>query len=160
MIELLLLAPEEAVDSVTDALIDELGALSASVEDADADTDAEQALFGEPGMPAPAGGWKRSRIVALFENDQAATDAGTLLLAQAWAKDVALVSMRPVAEQDWVRLTQAQFAPVQISPGFWIVPSWHEVPADAQRVTQAALLRTARLIMRGEVMVPGAAWPG
>ena len=134
MIELLLLAPEEAVETVTDALIDELGALSASVEDADADTDAEHALFGEPGMPAPAGGWKRSRIVALFESDQAATEAGTLLLAQDWAKDVALVAMRPVAEQDWVRLTQSQFAPVEIAPGFWIVPSWHEVPAGAQRV--------------------------
>ena len=134
MIELLLLAPEEAVETVTDALIDELGALSASVEDADADTDAEQALFGEPGMPAPAGGWKRSRIVALFENDQAATEASTLLLAQDWAKDVALVAMRPVAEQDWVRLTQSQFAPVEIALGFWIVPSWHEVPAGAQRV--------------------------
>ena len=32
-------------------------------------------------------------------------------------------------------------------------------PADPQRVTQAALLRTARLIMRGEAMVPGAVWP-
>lgn len=134
MIELLLLAPEEAVETVTDALIDELGALSASVEDADADTDAEHALFGEPGMPAPAGGWKRSRIVALFANDQAATEASTLLLAQDWAKDVALVAMRPVAEQDWVRLTQSQFAPVEIALGFWIVPSWHEVPAGAQRV--------------------------
>ncbi len=134
MIELLLLAPEQAVETVTDALIDELGALSASVEDADADTDEEQALFGEPGMPAPAGGWRRSRIVALFENDEAATEASTLLLAQDWAKDVALVAMRPVAEQDWVRLTQSQFAPVEISPGFWIVPSWHEVPAGAQHV--------------------------
>ncbi len=134
MVELLLLAPEDAVESVTDALIDELGALSASVEDADADTDAEQALFGEPGMPAPAGGWKRSRIVALFADERAATDAGTLLLAQAWAREVALVSMRPVQEQDWVRLTQSQFAPVEISSGFWIVPSWHEVPAGAQRV--------------------------
>ncbi|TXH49216.1 MAG: 50S ribosomal protein L11 methyltransferase [Burkholderiaceae bacterium] len=134
MIELLLLAPEQAVEAVTDALIDELGALSASVEDADADTDAEQALFGEPGMPAPAGGWRRSRIVALFENDEAATEASTLLLAQDWAKDVALVAMRPVAEQDWVRLTQSQFAPVEIALGFWIVPSWHEVPAGAQRV--------------------------
>ncbi len=134
MIELLLLAPEQAVETVTDALIDELGALSASVEDADADTDDEQALFGEPGMPAPAGGWRRSRIVALFENDEAATEASTLLLAQDWAKDVALVAMRPVAEQDWVRLTQSQFAPVEISPGFWIVPSWHEVPAGARHV--------------------------
>lgn len=134
MVELLLLAPEDAVESVTDALIDELGALSASVEDADADTDAERALFGEPGMPAPAGGWQRSRIVALFDDEQAATEAATLLLAQDWASDVALVAMRPVQEQDWVRLTQSQFAPVEISSGFWIVPSWHDVPAGAQRV--------------------------
>lgn len=134
MVELLLLAPEGVVESVTDALIDELGALSASVEDADADTEAEKALFGEPGMPAPAGGWQRSRIVALFDSDAAATDAATLLLAQDWASDVSLVAMRPVQEQDWVRLTQSQFAPVEISSGFWIAPSWHEVPAGAQRV--------------------------
>jgi ribosomal protein L11 methyltransferase len=134
MVELLLLAPEGAVESVTDALIDELGALSASVEDADADTDAEQALFGEPGLPAPAGGWQRSRIVALFEGEQAATEAATLLLAQDWAGGVELVAMRPVAEQDWVRLTQSQFAPVEIAPAFWIVPSWHEVPGGAKQV--------------------------
>ena len=134
MVELQLLAPEDAVESVTDALIDELGALSASVEDADADTDAERALFGEPGLPAPAGGWARSRIVALFEGHEAATEAATLLLAQDWAKDVSVLAIRPLEEQDWVRLTQSQFAPVEISPGFWIVPSWHEVPAAAQRV--------------------------
>lgn len=134
MVELLLLAPEDVVESVSDVLIDELGALSASVEDADADTAEEQALFGEPGMPAPAGGWRRSRVIALFENEQAATEAATLLLAQDWAKEVALVALRPVAEQDWVRLTQSQFAPVEIAPAFWIVPSWHEVPAGAQRI--------------------------
>lgn len=33
-------------------------------------------------------------------------------------------------------------------------------PANPQNVTRAALLRTARLIMRGEVMVPAAAWDG
>ena len=33
-------------------------------------------------------------------------------------------------------------------------------PADPQNVTRAALLRTARLIMRGEVMVPSAVWKG
>jgi ribosomal protein L11 methyltransferase len=133
MFELLLLAPEDAVEPVSDALIDELGALSASVEDADADTDAEQALFGEPGMPAPAGGWRRSRVIALFADEAAATDAATLLLAQDWARDVSLVA-RPVAEQDWVRLTQSQFAPVEMAPAFWIVPSWHEVPPDANKV--------------------------
>lgn len=37
-------------------------------------------------------------------------------------------------EQDWVRLTQSQFAPVDITPDFWIVPSWHEPPAQARVV--------------------------
>jgi ribosomal protein L11 methyltransferase len=134
MVELLLLAPEGVVESVSDALIDELGALSASVEDADADTDAEQALFGEPGMPAPAGGWQHSRVIALFDDEKTATEAAMLLLAQDWASGVSLMAMRPVAEQDWVRLTQSQFAPVEIAPAFWIVPSWHEVPAGARRV--------------------------
>ena len=33
-------------------------------------------------------------------------------------------------------------------------------PANPQNVTKAALLRTARLIMRGEVMVPASVWAG
>ncbi len=33
-------------------------------------------------------------------------------------------------------------------------------PANPQNVTRAALLRTARLIMRGEVMIPAAVWNG
>ena len=33
-------------------------------------------------------------------------------------------------------------------------------PAHPQNVMRAALLRTARLIMRGEVMVPAAIWEG
>jgi ribosomal protein L11 methyltransferase len=55
-------------------------------------------------------------------------------MAQAWTKGLALIAMAPVADEDWVRLTQSQFAPVQITPSFWIVPTWHEPPKDAQRV--------------------------
>ena len=33
-----------------------------------------------------------------------------------------------VEEQDWVRATQSQFDPIQISSRLWIVPSWHPVP--------------------------------
>ena len=77
MVELLLLVPEDLVESVSDALMDELEALSVSVEDADADTASERALFGEPGMPAPRGGWQRSILKALFDNppERAATRA-------------------------------------------------------------------------------------
>jgi len=134
MLELLLIVPEDLVEPVSDALIDELEALSVSVEDADADTADEKALFGEPGMPAPRGGWQRSIVKALFEREATATEAATLLLAQDWAAGVHVQSLQEVAEQDWVRLTQSQFAPVPITPEFWIVPSWHEPPASAQRV--------------------------
>jgi len=111
-----------------------LQALSVSVEDADADTAAEHALFGEPGMPPPRGGWQRSILKALFISEEIATEGATLLLAQDWAKGLHLQSMQVVAEQDWVRLTQSQFAPVAITDSFWIVPSWHQPPADARQV--------------------------
>lgn len=133
MHELVLLVPEEAVEPVSEAL-DALDALSVSVEDADALTPAEQALFGEPGMPPPKEGWLRSRIVALFSAEDAAREAGALLLAQDFFDGCQVIGVRAVAEQDWVRLTQSQFDPVEITPSFWIVPSWHEPPAAAQQV--------------------------
>ncbi|NHK97846.1 MULTISPECIES: 50S ribosomal protein L11 methyltransferase [Rubrivivax] len=134
MFELVLRAPEALVEAVSDALSDDLDALSVSVEDADAGTDAEQALFGEPGMPAPRPGWDRSTLRALFEDEAAAERAATLLLAQDWTEGLSLQALEPVAEQDWVRITQSQFGPVEITPSFWIVPSWHEPPAAAERV--------------------------
>jgi len=132
MVELTLLCVAANAEAVSDALIDELGALSASVEDADAGTDSEQALFGEPGM-APAGSWERSVVKALFL-DAALARQATVDLQSTWSEAVRLRSIGPVPDQDWVTLTQAQFAPTEITPGFWIVPSWHEPPPDATRV--------------------------
>lgn len=134
MVELHLIAPEDLVEAVSDVLIDELSALSVSVEDADAQTSAEQPLFGEPGMPAPRGGWQRSTLKALFDDDARATEALTLLMAQDWAKGVQLHGMVEIENQDWVRLTQSQFSPVPITEQFWIVPSWHQPPAEARLV--------------------------
>ena len=132
MFELNLLCPEERVETVSDAL-DALEALSVSVEDADAHTDAEQALFGEPGMPAPREGWQRSRITALFPTQEAAEEARQLLQAQDFFEGCIVQGVSVVQEQDWVRLTQSQFAPVDITTDFWIVPTWHEMPAAARR---------------------------
>ncbi len=134
MVELLLLVPESLVEPVSDALMDELEALAVSVEDADANTGDERALFGEPGMPPPRGGWHRSIVKALFSDDEQATASATLLLAQEWATDVHLQSLQQVPDEDWVRLTQSQFTPVQITSSFWIVPSWHDAPAGAQQI--------------------------
>ena len=134
MFELVLRAPQALVEPVSDALMDELDALSVSVEDADAGTSAEQALFGEPGMPAPKPGWDSSTLRALFSDAAAAEQAATLLLAQDWTTGLHVQAIEAVAEQDWVRITQSQFAPVEITPSFWIVPTWHEPPAAAERV--------------------------
>ena len=132
MFELSLLCPQERVETLSDAL-DALDALSVSVEDADAQTDAERALFGEPGMPPPQDGWQRSRIQALFADEAQAREAATLLAAQDFFADCQLLGVAAVPDQDWVRLTQSQFAPVEITPTFWIVPTWHEPPAAAER---------------------------
>lgn len=133
MYELVLLAPEDRIEDISDAL-EALDALSVSVEDADAQTPAEQALFGEPGMPAPKAGWQRSRVVALFGQESLAREAADILQPQEFFDGCEVVGVRPLADQDWVRLTQSQFSPVDITPTFWIVPSWHEPPEAAREV--------------------------
>jgi ribosomal protein L11 methyltransferase len=133
LFELVLMVPEAAVEAVGESL-DALDALSVSVEDADAMTDAETALFGEPGMPAPKEGWCRSRVVGLFATEAAAREAADLLGAQDFFVGCEVLGVKNVPEQDWVRLTQSQFEPVAITDDFWIVPSWHEPPAGAQHV--------------------------
>ena len=133
MFELMLMCPQDRVESLSDAL-DALEALSVSVEDADAQTDAEVALFGEPGMPAPKDGWQRSRITALFADRALAEEASAWLLSQDFFEGCQVLGLSELQDQDWVRLTQSQFAPVEITPEFWIVPTWHEPPAQARQI--------------------------
>lgn len=133
MFELSLRCPQDQVEAACDAL-EALEAQSISVEDADALTDAEQPLFGEPGMAPVHIGWQHSHIKALFTTEAQALAAARLLEVQDFFADCQWVGIAAVAEQDWVRLTQSQFAPVSISPSFWIVPSWHEPPSGARHI--------------------------
>ena len=133
MNELKIMCPEAHIDELSDAL-DALDALSISVEDADAQTDAEQALFGEPDMPPPKGGWQRSRVTALFATEDKAAEAAELLKAQDFFEFCSKLGIFKLHDQDWVRLTQSQFEPVEITPTFWIVPTWHEPPEAAKQI--------------------------
>ena len=117
-------------DALSEALL-AAGAISVSVEDAQAGTDEETPQFGEPGgandepiVPL----WNESRVVALF--DPAADLIGRIATAATAAgiDDLPDIDMGEVAEQDWVRLTQAQFDPIRINDRLWIVPSWHAAP--------------------------------
>lgn len=132
--ELVLLVPEDLAEPLADQLADGFGALAVSLEDADAGTDAEQPVYGEPGMPVPAAAWRRSRLRALFDDERAATAAAACALAGDAGSGVQVESIAPLDDQDWVRKTQQQFDPVEITPTFWIVPSWHEPPPQARIV--------------------------
>jgi ribosomal protein L11 methyltransferase len=135
MVEWTVCCTEEQVESLCDAL-EAMQCLSASVEDADAQTEAERALFGEPGMPASAAAWQRSKVRALFADATVAGIARASLSERAAAEAWQDLGVSSVPDHDWVRLTQSQFSPVHIANGFWIVPSWHEAPADARTVMQ------------------------
>jgi len=123
----------EAVDAVSERLAGDDAALAVSIEDADAGTPAEQPVFDEPGTGETAR-WRHARISALFADEAGATAAAAALVAADPGGELAIEAIAAVDDRDWVRLTQAQFGPSEITPGFWIVPSWSAVPADASRV--------------------------
>jgi ribosomal protein L11 methyltransferase len=121
-----ILVDSKAAEPLSDALL-EAGALSVSLEDADAGTVDETPLFGEPDHPT-AELWPHSIAVALLDEhaDVAATLAAAARLAGVPVP--AAYTVETVAEADWVRLTQSQFDPIAISARLWIVPTWHTAP--------------------------------
>jgi ribosomal protein L11 methyltransferase len=113
-------------EALGDALL-ELGALSTDIHDAASGTDREQLLFDEPGEPSEKI-WFASELTALFNED---VDIASTVKAAATAAGLPCppsYRVTKVEEQDWVRMTQSQFAPIRISARLWIVPSWHQVP--------------------------------
>lgn len=125
-------ADESVADLLSDALLD-LGAISVSIEDAHAETPQEQALFGEPGDPPP-GIWQQNVVNALFVEDTAVSEVMQSLQQMTGLQGLSH-STDIIAEQDWVRATQSQFEPIQISSRLWIVPSWHDAPdADSLNI--------------------------
>jgi len=118
----------EAADAIADALL-EAGALAVDVADLHAQSDAEQPIFGEPGMALDQR-WADSRIAALFDSHVATEDLDALWqsLRDGATNALGPHEFRVVPETDWVRATQAQFEPIEITPDLWIVPTWCEPP--------------------------------
>jgi ribosomal protein L11 methyltransferase len=111
-------------EAMSEALV-EAGALSVEMVDPHAGTKQEQAWFDEPG--APPRRWRRTRLVALAQSD---ADADTLVRDASRACGLATPGYLTarVEDQDWVRMTQAQFEPLRCGERLWVVPSWHRPP--------------------------------
>ncbi len=124
-------ATEQTADAISDSLMD-IGALSASIEDANAETPAEQAIFGEPSSRdihyPPPGIWQHNIVTAMFDEE---ADVASIIRALCTETGIGSFnySTETIAEQDWVRATQAQFDPIKITDKLWIVPSWHHAPS-------------------------------
>ena len=133
--ELVFTVSEDLAEDLGDALM-ELGALSISVSDAAADTESEKPLYGEPGLTPDRQAWEQSQVIALFDEQglSAAEISSTLTEA---GFQINAPQERSVEEQDWVRLTQSQFEPIQVGQRLWVVPSWHDAPNDPNAVCLA-----------------------
>ncbi|HEX9301603.1 MAG TPA: 50S ribosomal protein L11 methyltransferase, partial [Casimicrobiaceae bacterium] len=122
-----------AADAWGDALL-EAGALAIDIADPGAGSANEIALYGEPGASATAH-WPVCRLTALFRSG---VDVEAVLADAAARLGFAVPhsETKGVADEDWVRRTQAQFAPIRIAERLWIVPSWCEaVDGDAINIT-------------------------
>jgi ribosomal protein L11 methyltransferase len=126
-------ANEQNAEAISDALM-EIGALSASIEDANAETPAEQAIFGEPSSAdiqfPPPGIWQDNIVTAMFNQNANIEDIITALKSEVKAFNTTNLQyhVETIADQDWVRATQAQFDPIKITERLWIVPTWHDAP--------------------------------
>jgi ribosomal protein L11 methyltransferase len=115
-----LIVPGADAESLSDALED-AGAISTDLADADADTAAEREIFAEPG--AQAAFWPRCRLTALFPVE---SDVSAAL--EASGAQVSGASIDHLEDADWVAETQRQFEPIRAGVRLWIVPTWHAPP--------------------------------
>lgn len=118
--------------------LEDVGALSVTLLDADADTTNEHAIL-EPGVgQTPL--WNALVLTALFP---AETDA-LLLLAALESFDPGLdwtqASFRTVEDQDWERVWLDQFKPMRFGARTFIVPWNHPLPEGAD-TPDAAVVR-------------------
>jgi len=112
--------------ALSDALLG-AGAISVDVADALAGTAQETPIFQEPGEE-PGVAYSSNRLIALFDPRTDAAAALARACAAAGLDPVPDYRTAEVPEQDWVKLTQSQFAPTRVSARLWVVPSWHAAP--------------------------------
>jgi ribosomal protein L11 methyltransferase len=121
-----LLLDAQVVTLFADALLEQ-GAISVDVTDAWSGSIDEQAIYMEPGEDVTLA-WGANRVISLFESGADVKHALEKAALMAGLAIVPAFRTYPVADQDWVRVTQQQFEPLQVSQRLWIVPSWHDAP--------------------------------
>ena len=127
--EIKFLCLERSAEDFADMMMD-AGAMSVSIEDADLGSPDEKPLYGEPGTEPDTFAWNRSIVSVLADDTFDASQAAAIAAKALGIETPVVKSDTTVPDEDWVRITQAQFSPVKVSDRLWIVPSWHEPPSS------------------------------
>lgn len=127
--EIVVLCDQRCAEKFGDLLMD-AGVMSVTTEDADADSLDEQPLYGEPGLEPETLAWSRSRLRLLADDSFDAVTSIALAAAALRIETPLIESDSAVPDEDWVRVTQAQFPPTRVSDRLWIVPTWHTPPQE------------------------------
>ena len=117
-------------EGIADFLL-ENGALSVELLDADAGTPAESPQFAEPNEPAEL--WENIEIVSLWQGFADFAKAFESASPDIFQKKCTF-TVENVENENWVEKTQAQFAPIEVTRDFWIVPTWCNTPPSAKIV--------------------------
>jgi len=138
-LELEFCVPGPDVDHLSESLFS-VGAISVDVTDADEGSAKEKAIFAEPGEIFELS-WNANRVVALFDSDVDVTKVIKNLEEFVNVSQLSDYQVRTVEDQDWVRLTQKQFDPIQVTDRIRITPSWSDVgvPSDVEIVLDPGL---------------------
>ncbi len=127
-----------------EAALEELGALSVTLMDADAATPDERAIL-EPGVGAmPL--WAALTLTALFDADASRDALLHALEALAPEADFATATFCEVADQDWVRAWMDDYPPLRFGASLWIVPWNADTPAEALALGADAIERPATIV--------------
>ena len=127
---------DAAAQPRAEAALEDLGALSVTLMDADADTPDEAAIF-EPGVgETPL--WQSLRLLALFEPDR--DRRGIVHVLHDALPELApdALAFREVADQDWERAWMDRYRPMQFGRRLWIYP-WNVEPPNDEASTVVRL---------------------
>ncbi len=115
--------------ALVESALEDLGALSITLRDADADTPDERAIF-EPGVgELPL--WNEIVVQALFASD--ADRAGLVHALNDFVPELApeRIVFHEIEDQDWTRVWMDRFQPMRFGGRLWIYPSTIEPSADS-----------------------------
>ena len=119
MRQIKILADERSAEALSDMLMD-AGALSATIEDADAESTDEKPLYGEPGLEPDNCAWPRSIVSILADDDFDLETSLAIAVKALKCEKPELLGTEEVEDADWT----------QVSDRLWIVPTWHDLPNE------------------------------